>query len=109
MPRSQNWENQSRKAPWRMTLRTSTIFVCLLNATACIFLAFASFMSGSDQATKGLDEAAGYTVIGLFLITSIPALALAFFGRAPKTALILALAFPAAFVALFVAAIVAFA
>jgi hypothetical protein len=80
-----------------------------MNAAGWIFLAFAIFKSGSDQATRGLDEAAGYIITGLFLVTCIPALALAVFGRAPKTAFILALAFPMGFVALFVVAIVAFA
>ena len=92
-----------------MTLRTGTIIVCVFNIAAWIALVFATFMSGSDQATKGLDEAAGYIVTGLFLMTSVPALALAFCGRAPKSAFILALAFPAACLAVFVAAIIAFA
>ena len=83
--------------------------MCLLNVGAWILVAFATFMSGSDQATKGLDEAAGYIVTGLFLVTDTPALALSFFGCAPKAAFILALAFPAGFLILFVAAIAAFA
>ena len=41
-------------------------------------------------------------------VTCIPALVLAAFGGAAKTAFILALAFPMGFVVLFVAAIVAF-
>src|SRR5215831_21201296 len=65
------------------------------------------FMSGSDPATKGLDEAAGVTA--LLLITAAPALGLILFGRALKTALTLALAFPAALAALFIAANIALA
>jgi hypothetical protein len=48
-------------------------------------------------------------VTGLLLITAAPALALIIFGRAQKTALLLAIAFPVAFAALFIAAIIAFA
>ncbi|HEV8552284.1 MAG TPA: hypothetical protein VGR65_02710 [Casimicrobiaceae bacterium] len=66
-------------------------------------------MSGSDAATKGLDEGAGLIVTALFFVTGAPALALAVLCRAPKTALTLALAFPAAFAVLFVAAVIAFA
>ena len=46
---------------------------------------------------------------GLLLITAEPALALIIFGRAQKTVLLLAVAFPMAFAALFIAAIIAFA
>jgi hypothetical protein len=67
------------------------------------------FNSASDPATRGLDEAAGFIVTGLLLITALPALALIVFGRAPKTAMTLALTFPVALAALFVATIIAFA
>jgi hypothetical protein len=70
---------------------------------------FAMFNSASDPATSGLDEAAGFIVTGLLLITALPALALIVFRRAPKTALTLALAFPVALAALFVGTIIAFA
>ena len=92
-----------------MKLRTATIIVCVVDAIAWAFVAIATFMSGSDAATKGLDEGAGLVVTALFLVTGAPALALALLGRAPATALTLALAFPIAFVALFVAALMAFA
>ncbi len=92
-----------------MRLRTATIIVCLVDAAAWAFIAVATFMSGSDAATKGLDKGAGLIVTALFLVTGVPALALALLGRAPITALILALAFPLAFAALFVAAVIAFA
>ena len=45
----------------------------------------------------------------LLLITAAPALGLILLGRAPKTALTLALAFPAALAALFIAANIALA
>jgi hypothetical protein len=92
-----------------MNLRTATIIVGLVDAAAWAFVAFATFTSGSDAATKGLDEGAGLIVTALFLLTGAPALALALLHRAPITALTLALAFPVAFAALFVAAVVAFA
>jgi hypothetical protein len=92
-----------------MKLRTATIIVCVVDAIAWGFVAIATFMSGSDAATKGLDEGAGLVVTALFLVTGAPALALALLGRAPATALTLALAFPIAFAALFVAALIAFA
>jgi hypothetical protein len=92
-----------------MTLRSATLIMCLLDGAGWAVIALPMLHSGSDPATSGLDEAAGYTVTALLLITSAPALALVVFGRAPKTALTLALAFPTVFTALFIAAIIAFA
>ena len=81
---------------------------CFLGAALWLFVVFATFNSRSDPATSGLDEAAGYIVTALLLMTAAPALALAVFGRAPKTALELALAFPVFIAASFIAVIVAF-
>ena len=67
-----------------------------------------SFLSASDPATKGLDSAFGWVATGLFAITGVPGLVLAGLGRAPRTALTLALAFPAGFILLFSAATIAF-
>ena len=92
-----------------MKLRTATIIVWLVDAAAWVFVAFATFLSGSDAATKGLDKTAGFIVTALLLVTGAPALALVLLRRAPTTALLLALAFPATFVALFVAVVLAFA
>jgi hypothetical protein len=92
-----------------LNLRTATIIVCLIDGIAWAFVAIATFISGSDAATKGLDQAAGLIVTALFLVTGAPALALVLLGRAPATALTLALAFPIAFAALFVAALIALA
>jgi hypothetical protein len=92
-----------------MTLRTATIIVGLLGAAVWIFVAFAMFGLGSDPATRGLDEAGGYIVTTLFLTAAVPALSLAVFRRAPKTAVTLALVFPVAFAALFVLTMLAFA
>src|SRR5271168_3672646 len=91
-----------------MNIRLTAIGIAALDAAACAGVAVAMFNSGSDHATIGFDNAAGLIVIGLFLITGLPALVLASARRAPKTALALALAFPAFFVALFVAAAVYF-
>ena len=93
----------------RTRLRTATITVCLFDAAAWILVALATFMSGSDAATRGLDQAAGFVVTALFLVTAAPAFALILLGRAPVTALVLALAFPAIVAVAFVAAIIAFA
>ena len=92
-----------------MKRRTVTIVVSLFDAAVWVFVAFATFFSGSDAATRGLDEAAGWIVTALFLVTGAPALALTLLHRAPATALTLALAFPAAFAIAFVAAVIAFA
>ena len=92
----------------RTRLRTATITVCLFDAAAWILVALATFMSGSDPATRGLDQAAGVVVTALFLVTAAPAFALILLGRAPVTALVLALAFPAIVAVAFVAAIIAF-
>src|SRR5262249_37512211 len=92
-----------------MTVRIGTIIVSVLDAAVWAVLAFSMFMSGSDPATKGLDEVAGVSVTALLLITAAPALGLILFGRALKTALTLALAFPAALAALFIAANIALA
>ena len=91
-----------------MTLRFATIIASVLDFVAWIFIASATFLSGSDQATKGLDNVAGMAVTALLLVTGAPALVLALKGRAPKTALTLALAFPATFAVLFIALVVAF-
>jgi hypothetical protein len=92
-----------------MTIRIATIIIGLLDAAAWVFVALVTFGSGSDPATKDLDIAAGAVVTAVFLLTAVPALILAGIGRVPRTALALALAFPAVFVLLFVAMMIAFA
>ena len=66
----------------------------MLDASAWLFLAALFFMSEADPATRGLDNAAGVAVTGFFLVSAVPALLLAARRRAPRTALLLALAFP---------------
>ena len=92
-----------------MNRRIATIILCLIDTIAWALVAFAAFTSGSDAATRGLDQGAGLIVTALFLVTGAPALALTLLGRAPTAALVLALAFPLAFGAAFVAAVIAFA
>jgi hypothetical protein len=91
-----------------MNKRAITIAVALLDAAASAVVALASYNSGSDPATIGFDYAAGAVVGVLFLLTGLPALVLAYRRRAPRTARILALAFPAVFAAFFLAAVVIF-
>ena len=90
-----------------MNRRMATLVVGIIDAIVWAAIAVAALMSRSDPATKGLDEAAGWVVTALFLVTGMPALVLAWRRRAPVTALILALAFPAFFAALFIAVRVA--
>jgi hypothetical protein len=92
-----------------MRLRTITLAACAVDLATWAVIAYATFLSGSDPATRGLDQTAGLVVTGLFLVTAAPAFALTRWGRAPIAALVLSLAFPLAFAAVFVAAIVAFA
>ncbi len=92
-----------------MNIRTVTIAVASVDVVGWLLVAVATFLSGSDPATKGLDNAAGLAVTALLLATGLPALVLALTGRAPRLALTLALAFPVVFAVLFVGAVVAFA
>jgi hypothetical protein len=87
-------------------LRLATLIIALLDTLAFLFILSVTIGSGSDAATKGLDNAGSLAIAALFLLTAAPALFLALRRRAPRTALALALMFPAAIVA-FVAVIVA--
>ena len=91
-----------------MNLGGITIAVLGLDTLAWAGVALATFWSGSDPATEGLDQAAGVAVTALFVLTSVPAVVLIRLHRAPRAALALALAFPALLGLLLVAAIVAF-
>jgi hypothetical protein len=91
-----------------MTMRIATILISILDAAMAVFIAVLMFKSESDPATLGLDVAAGWTVTILCLLTAVPAFVLALTKKWPKTALALALAFPAAFVVLFVAVVIYF-
>jgi hypothetical protein len=90
-------------------MRTATLVIGGLDAVVWLAVALALFLSGSDPATKGLDEMAGLLVTGLFLLTGLPALILGWRRATPRLALALAVAFPAAFAVLFAGAVIAFA
>lgn len=92
-----------------MNIRVATTVIGLLDAAGCVAVAIGTFNSGSDPATIGFDYASGVIVTGLFLVTGLPALVLAYLRRAPRAALALALAFPAIFALLFIAAVIIFA
>ena len=92
-----------------MNRRAVTAAVCALDALAWAVVAYVTFFSGSDPATKGLDQAAGMGVTGLFALTGAPATALTLSRRAPRAALVLALAFPGVLALLLVAAVAALA
>jgi hypothetical protein len=92
-----------------MNVRVNTIIIGLLDAAATAAIAVNCYYSTSDNATIGFDYAAGVIVTALFALTGLPGLALAATKRTPRTALGLALAFPAMFVLLFVAVVIAFA
>jgi hypothetical protein len=91
----------------RMSIRAVAILVALLDHAIWLAVGAVTFFSGSDPATKSLDNLAGLAVTALFLATGAPALMLAATGRAPRLALTLSIVFPAAFAVLFIVAIFA--
>jgi hypothetical protein len=64
--------------------------------------------SGSGPATRGFDLAGVWVVMLLVLLTGVPSLLLAWTKRAPRTALALALAFPAGLIDVAIATVIAF-
>lgn len=90
-------------------MRIAALIIGVLDAVLWAVIAVSLFVSLSDPATKGLDSLAGWLVTGLFLVTGLPALLLAWRNTKPGLALALAIAFPAVFVILFAAAVIAFA
>lgn len=91
-----------------MRARPAAIVVGALDCVASAVIVLALLESGSDQATRGFDVAGVWVVLLLLLVTGIPALLLAWMKRAPRIALILALAFPVAFVLVSLATVIAF-
>jgi hypothetical protein len=77
--------------------------IAVLDAIGWGLAAFNLLMTDGDPATRGLDQLGGYSITILFVLTGLPALALILTNRAPRAALALALAFPAAFLVLLVA------
>jgi hypothetical protein len=92
-----------------MKLRTITLIIATLDTAVFALIAAATFLSGSDAATKGLDIVAGLAVTALFVVTGLPALILAWRGRWPRLALGLSLVFPGVFAAAFVAVVASLA
>ena len=85
-----------------MTTRLTAILIAVLDAIGCALAAFNLLMTDGDPATRGLDLAGGYAIIILFVLSGLPALLLAATNRAPRAALMLALAFPVAFLVLLI-------
>lgn len=90
-------------------MRIAALIIGVLDAVLWAVITVSLFVSLSDPATKGLDSLAGWLVTGLFLVTGLPALLLAWRNTKPGLALALAIGFPAVFVILFAAAVIAFA
>ena len=90
-------------------MRLATFVLCALDTILWLAVVGATFLSQSEPATAALDSAEGTAASFLYAATTLPALALALAGRARRSALALAIAFPAVFAALFVAAVIAFA
>ena len=92
-----------------MNLRMITLIIAALDTVAFALIGAATFLSGSDAATKGLDIVAGLAVTALFAVTGLPALVLAWRGRWPRLALGLSLVFPGVFAAAFVVVVASLA
>lgn len=67
----------------RTICRISTIIIGLADAAVCGFVLFEELTSRSEL-PPGLDIVFGYFVLAPFLMTGVPALALAAFGWAPS-------------------------
>lgn len=87
-------------------MRLATWIIAWLDMAGFLFAVSVTFFSGSDAATKGLDNAAGWAIVALFAVTVAPAFVLLWHGKAARTALALVLAPPLVIVAA-LAAIVA--
>jgi predicted permease len=92
-----------------MTVRGVTLIVCALDLVGWLLTLIGYLGFQTDQTTAGMDYVALVFVSALLVLTAVPALVLALIGRSPKTALALALAFPAILAIVFVAAISALA
>ena len=90
-------------------LRLATFVLCGLDTILWLAVVGATFLSQSEPATAGFNSAEGMTASFLYAATTLPALGLAVAGRARRSALALAVVFPAVFAALFAAAVIIFA
>ena len=82
-------------------MRTLALIVGALDCVAFIGMLLMALLSPGDQAARGLGIGIGWIILVLFALTAAPAVALAWFERAPRTALSLALAFPLLFILLY--------
>ena len=80
-------------------MRLTTLIIALVDTAIFLIATSVTLFSGSDAATKGLDNAAGWGIVALFAVTVVPALVLLWRGKAPRTALALVLAPPLVIVA----------
>ena len=92
-----------------MNARTAALVLAFVDMAIFGLISAATFFSGSDAATKGLDNVAGLAVTALFAVTGLPALILAWRGRWPRLALGLSLVFPGVFAAAFAVVVVSLA
>ncbi len=92
-----------------MRARRWAIGIGGFDCVVAMIIAVALLFSGADPATKSLDNLAGSFALLLLLATGVPALALAWTNRAPRTALGFALAFPVCFILVFIGMIIAYA
>ena len=72
------------KQNWRQLGAVHVVhLVCILDVVGWLLGATAYFVSQSDQATAGFDEAAGMIITVLFAITVVPAFALVLTSKLP--------------------------
>ena len=71
-----------------MSARTAALIVGGLDAAGWLLVCAVTLFSQSDPASKGLDNFAGLAVTVVFLLTGVPALALAWRNRAPRKRMI---------------------
>jgi len=91
-----------------MNPRSLALIIGVLDTIALVVAVSTLLPSASDPATRGLDNAADAAIALIYAVTALPALVLVWRRRAPRTALTLAIAFPAVFAAAFLAAVIAY-
>jgi hypothetical protein len=87
-----------------VTLRRAAIVLCIIDTAAVCLLARALIFNASDPATSGLDMLAGMAILGLLLLTVLPAAILLWRRKSEKLALTFSLALPVLVVVLVIAA-----
>lgn len=84
-------------------MKIATILISIIDAAVAVIFSVIMFKDWSDPAFFGLGIFLGWAVPILCLVTALPAFTLAHRSKRLKSALALALAFPAGFVGLLVA------